>query len=219
MGLLSHLQSLKDKMNQLQPIQSILPSEEFTKLSDIKEEIEDAWENNQIFRTDTEARYSVLNDFKFPTKASKYWQSVREQMVHFNELTTLSFDIRRKEIDLREVCEDLKLAEGYDRQRLEVDRDELLFQLASGKRVAKDRVREVMQWSAIKKEVNDGSFDDKNVNTHQKETLFKSVLNRAQVAPKDISAEERLTIDGILHGLKDEPVNKELFDKITAKKG
>lgn len=208
-------------MNQLQQIASILEKEEFNKLNEIKKELADAWHKNQIFRTDTEARYAVLNDFKFPTNASKYWQAVREQMVHFNELTSLSFEIRRKKIDLQEVEENLGVSDSIgkplDEERMIIDRDELLFQIASMERVAKDRVREVMQWSVIKKEVNNGSFDDKNVNTHQKESLFKSVLNRAQVAPKDISAEERLSIDGILHGLKDEPVNKELFEKLLAK--
>lgn len=204
-------------MNKLQPIQSVLEEKDLSQLQQIADELSDSWEKNQIFRTDTEARYAVLNDFKFPTKASKYWQSVREQMVHFGELTTLSFDIRRKEIDLRENTEKIALASGFEKERLEVERDEILYHLASGKRVAKDRVREVMQWSQIKKEVNDGSFDDKNVNTHQKETLFKSVLNRAQVAPKDISAEERLSIDGILHMLKDAPENKKLVEQLRKK--
>ena len=207
-------------MNQLAPIESILSEQDSKKLNDIKDEIQDAWHKRQVFRTDTEARYAVLNDFKFPTKASKYWQSVREQMVHFDELTSLSFDLRRKKISLDEIQEKLKdTAElsKYDIDRLHVDRDELLFQIAGGEQVAKDRVREVMQWSKIKQEVNDGSFDDKNVNTHQKETLFKSVLNRAKVAPKDISAEERLSIDGILVGLGKEEVNKEMFDKLTSK--
>lgn len=201
-------------MNKLQPISSVLEEKDLSQLQRIGDEISDAWDKNQIFRTETEARYAVLNDFKFPTKAAKYWQAVREQMVHFNELTTLSFDIRRKEIDLRENEEKRASASGFELDRLNVDRDELLYSLASAKRVAKDRVREVMQWSQIKKEVNDGSFDDKDVNAHQKESLFKSVLNRAQVAPKDISAEERLSIDGLLNGLKDVPENKKLIEQI-----
>lgn len=136
-------------------------------------------------------------------------QAVREQMVHFDELTRLSFDMRRKEIDLRENEEKLKTAEGFERDRLYVERDELLFTIASAKQVAKDRVREVMQWSQIKSEVNDGSFDDKNVNTHQAESLFRSVLNRRNAAnPEKLSPEERLSIDGILHMLKDNPANK-----------
>ena len=202
-------------MNQLQPIASILDEKELKKLEEIKEEISDAWHKRQMFRTQTEARYAVLNDFKFPTKAAKYWQSVREQCVHFDELTTLSFEVRRKEISLREIDDKLKDAEGFERDNLEVDRDECLFYIASGKQVAKNRVREIMQWSKIKSEVNDGSFDDKNVNTHQKESLFRQVFNRAQVAPKDISAEERLSIDGLLHGLKDAPENKEFVSKLT----
>lgn len=199
-------------MNQLKPIQDVLP-EECKELEAIKEELEDAWHKRQIFRTETEARYSVLNDFKFPTNAGKYWQCIREQMVHFDELTMLSFNLRRDEISLRETEEKLKDAVGYEKERLIVDRDELLFKIASGKNVAKDRVREVMQWSKFKKEFNDGSFDDKNVNTHQKESLFRQVFNRKQTAPKDISAEERLSIDGILYGLKDYEPNRKTLEE------
>ena len=204
-------------MKSLQQIESILPKEEFTALKNISEELNNAWHKRQMFRTETEARFAVLNDFKFPTKASKYWQSVREQMVHFDELTSLSFVLRRKYIDLKEVQKKLLTAEGFDKDRLEVEQDELLFHIASGEQVAKNRVREVMQWSMLKKEINDGSFDDKDVNTHQRESLFKSVLNRAQVAPKDLPAEERLSINGILHSLQKEEVNKELVEKLTKK--
>lgn len=196
-------------MNQLNHIIALNPE-----LEAIKDELHDAWYKRQIFRTDTEARFAVLNDFKFPTNASKYWQAVREQTVHFDELVTLTFSLRRKKIDLQEVEEKLKSAIGFDKDRLLVDKDELLFYIASGEQVAKDRVREIMQWSKIKKEVNTGDFDDKNVNTHQKESLFKSVYNRAAVAPADISAEERLSLQGILHALKDDPVNREFIAKL-----
>lgn len=205
-------------MNQLQPIQSVLQQEDYHQIESIEEELIDSWNKRQVFRTETEARYAVLNDFKFPTKAGKYWQSVREQCVHFDELIRLSFELRRKKIELREIDAKLEKADGFEKEKLEVDRDECLFAIASGDQVAKDRVREIMQWSTIKKEVNDGSFDDKNVNTHQKESLFKQVLNRARVAPKDISAEERLSIDGILNGLAKESVNKELVDKLMIDK-
>ena len=32
--------------------------------------------------------------------------------------------------------------------------------------VARDRMREIKLWSVLKKEFNDGSFDDKDVNSH-----------------------------------------------------
>lgn len=208
-------------MNQLKPIQDVLNQEEFKQLDGIKDELMDSWHKRQVFRTETEARYAVLNDFKFPTKAGKYWQSVREQCVHFDELTRLSFELRRKKVELKEI--DHKLSEKdvalteFAREKLLIDRDECLFTIASGEQVAKDRVREIMQWSKIKAEVNDGSFDDKNVDTHQKVSLFKQVLNRANVAPKDISAEERLSINGILHALKDVEENKKFIEELKDK--
>lgn len=210
-------------MNQLKQIEDVLPIEEFNKLKEIKDELTDAWQKNQIFRTDTEARYAVLNDFKFPTNASKYWQAVREQMVHFNELTSLSFDIRRKQLDLEKINNKIQnlvetaLTHNFGHEYALIDRDELLFQIASMERIAKDRVREVMQWSKIKQELDDGSFDKDDVNTHQKETLFKSILNRAKAAPENISSDETLTIQGILHGLKDEKVNKKFLESLGIK--
>lgn len=201
-------------MNYLEPIASILEENEFSQLSEISDELLDAWNKNQIFRTETEARFSVLNDYKFPTKAGKYWQSVREQMCHFNELVRLSFEIRRKKIELKEIKDKLKSAEGYEKERLEVDLDEIIYTLANADRVAKDRVREVLQWSELKKEVNDGSFDDKNVNTHQRESLFKSVLNRASIGKDSMSSEEKLSINGVIEMLRKEDVNRDLAKKL-----
>ena len=54
-------------------------------------------EEKQMFRTETEMRFSVLSDNKYPTKAAKYWQSVREQNTHFENLVHLSFDARKNE--------------------------------------------------------------------------------------------------------------------------
>lgn len=221
-------------MNKLQPIQDVLP-EIAQPLEDIKHELDKAWHTRQIFRTETEARYAVLNEHKYPTRGAKYWQSVREQCVHFDELLSLSFELRRKEIELKKIesridqlpfCREIPCPhtnlehweQNYEKDRLEVDRDELLFHIASGKQVAKNRVREVMMWEKFKKEVNDGSFDTEDPNTHQKESLFKSVANRARVAPKDISAEEQLSIAGILDGLGKLDVNKELYQQLLPKK-
>ena len=37
-------------------------------------------------------------------------------------------------------------------------------------KVAKHRMREIKMWSKLKKEFNDGSFNDKDVNQHQLES-------------------------------------------------
>lgn len=199
-------------MNQLQPIISILNENDSQQLQQITAELSDAWHKRQIFRTETEARFAVLNDFKYPTKAAKYWQAVREQTCHLDELTRLSFDLRRRKLDLLELKSKLEdtIPGGYDHERLLIDRDEILFCIASAEQVAKDRVREIMQWSMIKKEVDDGSFDNQNVNTHQRESLFKVAVNHAQAAPDNLSSEEKLSIKGLLYGLGKEEVNKQI---------
>ena len=45
---------------------------------------------------------------------------------------------------------------------------------------AHDRVRELNTWAKIKHELNDGSFDSKNVNTHQAESYRLALTNRAK---------------------------------------
>jgi hypothetical protein len=41
---------------------------------------------------------------------------------------------------------------------------------------AKDRMREIRLWSQLKKEVDDGTFDKENVNTHQLESYHKIMI-------------------------------------------
>jgi hypothetical protein len=61
-----------------------------------------------MFRTETEMRFSVLSDNKYPTKAAKYWQSVREQNTHFENLVHLSFDARKNEVEIKKLQRDIK---------------------------------------------------------------------------------------------------------------
>ena len=55
----------------------MLKKEDNNFLKELKKELEDTHNKAQIYRTETEMRYSVLNDGTFPTSASKYWQCVR----------------------------------------------------------------------------------------------------------------------------------------------
>ena len=66
-----------------------------------------AFKNSQVFRTETEARVSVLNDIKFPTIASKYYQSLRELNVHQCEMVGLLYDYKEKQLDLKKIELDL----------------------------------------------------------------------------------------------------------------
>ena len=61
-----------------------------------------------------------------------------------------------------------------------------------------DRVREIEHWSRIKKELDDGSFDSKNVNTHRKETYRLQLENRAASISQGSSQGEILNVLGPL---------------------
>ena len=166
----------------LKPILSVLKEEDAQAIVKLKDELTDTWTKKQIFRTETEMRISVLNDGKHPTQASKYWQSVREQNAMFEALMGLSFDLRRQEIKRLKLEKKMLKAqeEGNELKQMElqVDLDENLYGRANMEQTAHDRVRELNTWSKIKDELSDGSFDDRNVNTHQAESYRLALTNR-----------------------------------------
>jgi len=168
----------------LKPILSVLKTEDAQTIIALKEELTDNWTKKQIFRTETEMRISVLNDGKHPTSASKYWQSVREQSAHFDAMMGLSFDLRRNEIKRMKLERKLQksIDEGKDLKELElrVDLDQNLYQRANMEQVAKDRVREIATWSKLKAELDDGTFDTQNVNTHQASSYRLALENRVK---------------------------------------
>ena len=165
----------------------MLVPEDVKFLEGIKEEINDTWNKRQIFRTETEMRISVLNDVKFPTNSSKYWQSVREQGVMFENLVTLSFEYRRNDIELERKYTELEEAtEDLVRADIQVDIDECIYKKSNMEQVAKDRTREIEHWSRLKEELNDGTFDTENVNTHQLESYHQRFQHQAQLGvPND----------------------------------
>lgn len=153
-------------------VPAIVNSDLFTEeqsqdLASLRKEIANAWDNQVVWRTFTEANYSVLNDIKFPTSASKYHQATREQLVFYEQTILLSFDFREKQIDLAETLEKLETAESYEKQRLEVKRDRLFFEIEGMKIQAKDRIRELKMWSEIKNGLDDGTFDTINKDTDE----------------------------------------------------
>ena len=150
---------------------NILDKEDVKNFKKLIPELQDTWHKKQMFRTETEMRFSVLSDNKYPTSAAKYWQSVREQNTHFENLVHLSFDARKNEVEIEKLK--VKIAKEknkLDKQLLQVELEEKIYGKASMELVAKHRMREVATWSKLKKEFHDGSFDDKDVNSHQAES-------------------------------------------------
>lgn len=172
-----------DLTDDLKHILAVLKPTDAQEILRLKDELADNWNKKQIFRTETEMRVSVLNDGKFPTVASKYWQSVREMSAHFDAMMNLSFDMRRGKVDRLKLEKKMKAAieEGDELEAMsvQIELDQNLYGQACMEQVAHDRVREIQTWSKIKDELNDGSFDDQNVNTHQAVSLHHRLAFRA----------------------------------------
>jgi len=172
-------------------LNNLLETEDLKSFKGMVEELRDTWTKKQIFRTETEMKVAVLDDGRYPTRASKYWQCVREQNVFLENLMSLSFDYRRNEAKIKFLQKKLETeTDEYKRELYQIDLDEKIYSKANMELVAKDRLREIKLWSKFKAEYDDGSFDTKNVNTHQFESLAKIMEHKKNsITPGSSQAE------------------------------
>ena len=163
-------------------LNNLLDPADVSKFKELTGELRDTWTKKQIFRTETEMRFSVVNDYKYPTKDAKYWQCVREQNVYLENLMSLSFEYRRNEAKIKRLEKKLEMItnqdDDYKKELYQIDLDEKMFAKASMELTARDRMREIKLWSQLKKENDDGSFDKKNVNGHQVDSYLQIMKNR-----------------------------------------
>jgi len=184
-------------------LNNLLDPEEVKIFKGLTDELRDTWTKKQMFRTETEMQFSVLNDAKYPTKASKYWQCVREQNVFLENLMTLSFDYRRTEVKIKRLQEKLnKETDPLKKELLQIDIDEKIYSKASAQLVARDRMREIKLWSKFKKKFDDGSFDTKNVNTHQLNSYHLTMKNKAETLTSGSSQPEVFNVLGQLQSIE-----------------
>jgi hypothetical protein len=158
--MLNSLQKIKDS--------SVLDNEDLAALQDLMPGIEQSIQSHTIYRTTTEALFSVLNDLKFPTAASKYHQAKREQLVMFENLVGLSFDYRAVLIELEEVESKIANSKGFKLKKLEVKRDRLQFKLMWMRKDGQERIRELKMWAQIMQDLAKSDvFDLDNKDTDQ----------------------------------------------------
>jgi len=166
-------------------------------------ELQDNWVKKQMFRTETEMRFSVLSDNKYGTNAAKYWQSVREQNTHFENLMQLSFEYRKNDIEIKKTQRDIKKEkDSLEKELKQIELEEKLYGRASMELVAKARMREISSWSKLKKEFHDGKFDDRDVNTHQAESYMHQLEQRKSTLTAGSSQPEIFNVLGQLETLK-----------------
>jgi hypothetical protein len=184
-------------------LNNLLDPEEVKVFQGLTEELRDTWTKKQMFRTETEMQFSVLNDAKYPTKAAKYWQCVREQNVFLENLMNLSFDYRRVEVKIKRLQQKLEKEEDpLKKELLQIDIDEKVYNKASMQLVARDRMREIKLWSKFKKKFDDGSFDTKDVNTHQLHSYHLTMKNKAETLTEGSSQPEVFNVLGQLQSIE-----------------
>ncbi len=199
-------------------LNNLLTQEDLSSFKGMVDELRDTWTKKQMFRTETEARFSVLQDNRYPTKAAKYWQCVREQSSYLDNLMALSFDYRRNEAKIKWLEKKLEKEEDeYKATKYQIDLDEARFGKASMEKVAKHRMREIKMWSKLKKEFNDGSFNDKDVNQHQLESYGIMYADKAKGITKGTSEAEVFNIMGQLRSLQRIKASGELENKTEKK--
>ena len=203
-------------------LNNLLEKEDLFAFKSMVDELRDTWTKKQMFRTETEARFSVLQDNRYPTKAAKYWQCVREQSSYLDNLMHLSFDYRRNEAKIKWLEGKVEKEEDeYKSTKYKIDLDESKFSKASMEKVARHRMREIKMWSKLKSEFNDGSFNDKDVNQHQLESYGLQYHEKAKTLNDNSSEAEIFNVMGQLQSLQRIKKSGELessykeLDKIT----
>ena len=184
-------------------LNNLLDPNEVKEFKEMTSELRDTWTKKQVFRTETEMRMSVLQDAKYPTKASKYWQCVREQNVFLENLMSLSFDCRRNEAKVKWLEKKVESeTDEYKLEKYQIDLDEARYGLANMQLVARDRMREIKLWSTLKKEFDDGSFDTQDVNRHQLDSYHQIMKNKAETLTSGSSQPEVFNVLGQLQTIE-----------------
>ena len=190
---------------------NILDKDDVKDFKKLIPELQDTWHKKQMFRTETEMRFSVLSDNKYPTKAAKYWQSVREQNTHFENLVHLSFDARKNEVEIKKLQRDIKKEkDSLEKELKQIELEEKLYGKASMELVAKHRMREVATWSKLKKEFDDSNFDKRDVNTHQAHSYMLRLQHQKNTITPGTSQPEVFNVLGQIDTLERVIRDKEL---------
>ena len=208
---MSDKKDIKELIQMEEPnLNNLLEKDDLHSFKGMVDELRDTWSKKQMFRTETEARFSVLQDNRYPTRAAKYWQCGREQSTYLDNLMALSFDYRRNAAKIKwleskiskEETRPILAQDEYKLSKYKIDLDEARFGKASMEKVAKHRMREIKMWSKLKGEFNDGSFNDKDVNVHQLESYGLQYHEKAKSLNANSSEAEVFNVMGQLHSLQ-----------------
>ncbi len=125
-------------------------------LKNIDTELISSLQKSQMFRPKYLMEVSVLEDVRFPTPDSKYWQAILERNVMFQNLCFLYFDYKEKLVDIKiknaEITELEKTKtelSNAQAEKLNIQNERIKMQTEFIKKEARERVREIRDWTEI----------------------------------------------------------------------
>lgn len=214
---------------------NILSDEDFEKLVGMRAGLEHGFEKGQVFRTEYEARHSVLVDAKFCTPDAKFWQSAREQAVHFSELVSLSFEYRKSVVKLaRTGIKKAKLQRKLDGHEYEnelektdvelrikdltIEEERIMWGMVNQKRTADARMREIEQWHVIKEELTpELEFGTEDCGAHQHKSYLLRFFRQAELVKQgraSLSGPEAINLLSQLENAVRFPENRKTVEEI-----
>lgn len=151
---------MKEESKDLEIISSanIIDKKTINNLKKIQKDLERGFALRQRFRPRFLMEVSVLNDMKFPTPDSKYWQCNLERDVHFKNLVELCFTFKEKIADIHLLEAELHNLENISPQdeitaaKIEQKKVQIAHQkntLIFMRKEAYERVREIMNWTDL----------------------------------------------------------------------
>lgn len=149
----------------------MLDHEQIKSIKAVAPSVEAGFKRRQRFRPRFLMETAVLNDMKFPTPDSKFWQCNVERDTHFRNLVMLSFDYREKLADIEIMEEEaMELELPYTtKKHIQIEREKVL--LVYMQKEARERVREIMNWSDIMDGLEpDLKYDPEDVEAHMPES-------------------------------------------------
>jgi hypothetical protein len=195
----------------------ILTDDDLEILNPLKKELRETFIKSQTFRTRTEMEISVLNDIKHPTSASKFWQSVREQNVMFNELVMLSYEYRKNLIKIKIIQRKIENeTDELEKELLQIEAEKKFFISKQQEKIAKDRIREIKAWSEIKeREAGRMSPEElKDVDNHQLISYTRRWIKQSITMGGGGSPSERQNLLGQLRSGILLCIKKGIIDKV-----
>ena len=151
----------------------MLTPENIQAIQTVTKSVEAGFKRRQRFRPRFLMETAVLNDMKFPTPDSKFWQCTVERDTHFRNLVMLSFDYREKLADIEILEEELTNRKPVSggrviKMQVQIERERML--LVYMKKEAEERVREIMNWSEIMDKLEpDLKYDPEDIEAHMPE--------------------------------------------------